>query len=90
MRPAIVFFGEQLPEEAWSAAVAACRACQAMLVVGTSALVHPGAMLPALAHDVGAKVVVVTLDPTFAVSWADTIVVGPAAEVVPSILQAVR
>jgi NAD-dependent deacetylase len=37
MRPAVVFFGEQLPPHAWQAAQEACIRCDAMLVVGTSA-----------------------------------------------------
>ncbi len=90
MRPAIVFFGEQLPTEAWKAAQTASLRCEAMLVVGTSAQVYPAAMLPALAHDVGSKIVVVTLDGSFVAPWADHTVVGPAAEVMPEILQVVR
>lgn len=87
MRPAIVFFGEQLPPDAWQASQTACSHCDAMLVVGTSAQIYPAAMLPMLAHDSGAKVVVVTLDTDFAARWADHIVVGPAATVVPQILR---
>ena len=86
MRPAIVFFGEQLPEGAWSAAQAAVLHCDAMLVVGTSAEVYPAAFVPQLAHDSGATVIVVTLDPAFRAPWADHIVLGAAAEVVPLIL----
>lgn len=86
MRPDIVFFGEQLPAEAWQQAQVASMHCHGMLVVGTSAQVYPAAMLPAVAHDSGAKVVVVTLDPRFEARWANQIVVGPAAEVVPAIV----
>lgn len=87
MRPAIVFFGEQLPQDAWDAAQTASMRCDAMLVLGTSAQVFPAAMLPMLAHDHGARVVVVTLDPTFSAPWADLIVVAPAVAAVPQILQ---
>jgi NAD-dependent deacetylase len=89
MRPAIVFFGEGLPPDAWKGAEQACLQCRAMLVVGTSAQVYPAAMLPSMAHNVGAKIVVVTLDPSFTAPWTDCVVVGPAAEVVPTILGAV-
>ncbi len=88
MRPAIVFFGEQLPPDAWEAAQNASIRCDVMLVVGTSATVYPAAMLPALAHETDATVIVVTLDPSFTASWVDQIVVGPAAEVVPRIVSA--
>lgn len=88
MRPDIVFFGEQLPTDAWQAAHAATGRCDAMLVVGTSAQVYPAALLPMLAHDSGATVVVVTLEADFAARWADHVIVGPAATVVPEILRA--
>ena len=44
-RPDIVWFGEMLPEETWERAVAAARRAEVMLVVGTSGLVNPAAML---------------------------------------------
>jgi ABC-type enterochelin transport system ATPase subunit len=44
-------------------------------------------MLPALAHETGAKIVVVTLDLDFHAVWADDIVVAPVARIVPEILQ---
>lgn len=90
MRPAIVFFGESLPAGAWKASEQACLRCQAMLVVGTSAQVYPAAMLPSLAHDAGARIIVVTMDPDFTADWVGDLVVGPATQVVPQILDAVR
>lgn len=88
MRPAIVFFGENLPPDAWQGAEQSCMRCQAMLVVGTSLEVYPAAMLPTVAHQIGAKIVIVTTDAKFTANWADCIVVGPAAQVVPEILAA--
>ncbi len=86
MRPAIVFFGESLPPDAWQSSEDACRRCDAMLVVGTSAQVYPAAMLPMIAHEAGAKIVVTTLDPKFRAAWANVLVVGPATQTVPAIL----
>lgn len=48
-RPDVVWFGEALPEDAWEAAQEAVAACDLLLVVGTSGLVHPAAALPAIA-----------------------------------------
>ncbi len=90
MRPAIVFFGEQLPVDAWESAQLAAARCDVMLVVGTSATVYPAALLPQLADDTGSKIVTVTMDPNFNAPWADIVVVGPAAAVVPQIVEAVR
>jgi NAD-dependent deacetylase len=46
LRPGVVWFGEELPREAWAQAEEAARDCDAFLVVGTSALVYPAAALP--------------------------------------------
>ena len=55
-RPAIVWFGEVLPQDVFAAAVDAARSCDLFLVVGTSAVVQPAASLAMLAADAGAQV----------------------------------
>ena len=47
LRPGVVWFGEMLPEDAIDAAERAARACELMLVVGTSGAVWPAAGLAA-------------------------------------------
>ncbi len=44
-RPDIVWFGEKLPPDIWTAAVAAAGRAEVMLVIGTSAMVNPAAQL---------------------------------------------
>ena len=48
LRPNVVLFGEMLPQEAWDAAIAAIRAADAVLVIGTSLQVAPVNQLPFL------------------------------------------
>lgn len=55
-RPDVVWFGEALPEDAWSAGVEALTRCDRVVVVGTSGLVQPAASLPALARELGKPV----------------------------------
>src|SRR5262245_6265045 len=43
LRPDIVWFGEALPEAIWETAMMAAYECDVLLVVGTSAVVHPAA-----------------------------------------------
>ncbi len=62
VRPGVVWFGEALPHTAWARAEAAVRGCDAMLVVGTSGVVHPAAGLPKLALALGKPVWVVNPD----------------------------
>ena len=63
-RPGVVWFGEGLPEDAWRESVAAARACDVLLVVGTSAVVYPAAGLAELARSHGAKVIEINIDET--------------------------
>ena len=63
-KPDITFFGEALPEEAFSGAGAlACRA-DVMLVLGTSLTVYPAAGLPRLTLRNGGRVFIVNAQPT--------------------------
>ena len=63
-RPAVVWFGEALPEEALQAALKAASQCDVMLVLGTSGLVQPAASLPLLALEAGAWVSEINPQPT--------------------------
>ena len=60
IRPGIVWFGEQLPDEPWQAAVDAVATADVLVVVGTSGIVYPAAGLPdvALAHSLVARGVI--------------------------------
>ena len=59
LRPDVVWFGENLPLAALDAARDAARACDLMLVVGTSGAVYPAAGLAHVARQAGARVVIV-------------------------------
>ena len=64
--------------------------CQVMLVVGTSATVHPAAMLPLLARDVGARVIEINPEPTpLTGTVSDYLIPGPAGRVVDALATAV-
>lgn len=82
-RPDVVWFGESLPGEALDAAFSAVRRCQMMLVIGTSALVHPAASLPVLALQQGARVVEINPQPTPLSAVVDEAIRAPAADAVP-------
>lgn len=83
VRPDVVWFGETLEPEVLGEAVEACRSCDLLLVVGTSALVQPAASLVPLAKGAGAKVVEVNLEPTPNTGLTDFFLLGPAGEILP-------
>ena len=85
-RPAVVWFGEALPEGAIEAAAQAAQTCDVMLVVGTAGAVWPAAGLAGLARQHGAKVVVVNPNPSEIDHEAQLCLRGTAATVLPLLL----
>jgi NAD-dependent deacetylase len=83
-RPDVVWFGESLPRRALEAAFDAAQRCQLMLVVGTSAAVHPAASLPLAALDRGAFVIEVNPEPTPLSAMVDQGMRAPAAQALPT------
>ena len=89
IRPGVVWFGEPLPESAWTAAVAAAEACDLLFSIGTSALVYPAAELPLRAARRGAVVVQVNPQPTGPDQLARFNLTGAAGHVMPLIVDRV-
>lgn len=87
LRPDVVWFGELLPEGILSRAYEEASRCEAMLVVGTSGLVSPAAILPQVAKDAGAFLIEVNLESTPLSSMADVSMRGAAASLLPKLLQ---
>lgn len=85
LRPHIVWFGEMLPRDVLDRAFALSSACEVMLVVGTSAVVHPAASLPLAAAENGAKIIEINPDPTPLSGYADYSLRGKAGDVLPAI-----
>jgi NAD-dependent deacetylase len=86
LRPGIVWFGEMLPTDQWERAVDAARTADVFMSIGTSALVYPAAGLVHLAHESGARVIIVNPDPTPADEFAAWILRGPAGEILPRLV----
>ncbi|MGC8917184.1 MAG: SIR2 family NAD-dependent protein deacylase [Thermoanaerobaculum sp.] len=89
-RPAVVWFGEPLPEEVFAQAELACLRADAMLVVGTSGVVWPAAGLVELAASSGAKVIEVNPEPSALASLAAVHIAAKAGEALPAVVAALR
>ncbi|HEX5143611.1 MAG TPA: Sir2 family NAD-dependent protein deacetylase, partial [Mycobacterium sp.] len=87
IRPDIVWFGEQLPDGPWEAAVGAVRSADLMVVVGTSGIVYPAAGLPELAAAQGTVVVEVNPEPTPLSESATVTLRESASTALPRLLQ---
>jgi NAD-dependent deacetylase len=84
LRPAVVWFGEALPEDELARATVAVGAADVLLVVGTSAVVYPAAGLIALARG---AVIEVNLEPTAASAGVTIGLYGKAGEILPELLR---
>ncbi|HTQ21692.1 NAD-dependent deacylase [Mycobacterium sp.] len=87
IRPDIVWFGEQLPQGPWQAAVEATEAADVMVVVGTSAIVYPAAGLPDLALSRGAAVIEVNPEATPLTDNATISIRESASRALPGLLE---
>jgi NAD-dependent deacetylase len=88
VRPGVVWFGENLPEDALRAAEIAARACDVLLVVGTSGAVWPAAGLAAVARRGGAHVAILNPSTTEIDDDAHERLAGTAAGLLPRLLAA--
>jgi len=83
LRPAVVWFGEELDKGVISAAFEAAEKADLFLVAGTSGVVQPAASLASVAARAGAFVVEVNTAPTPLSASADALLTGPAGEFLP-------
>ena len=86
VRPAVIWFGEMLPEDALRQAEQAASRCDVMLVVGTAGAVYPAAGLAHQARAVGAQVIIVNPPPSELDELAHLRLAGSAAQVLPRLL----
>ncbi len=86
MRPAVVWFGENLPGAVWKQAEAAATQAEVFLVVGTSAVVYPAASLIPLASRSRAIVIEINIEETAASHDVQIALRGPAAEFLPHLI----
>jgi NAD-dependent deacetylase len=87
LRPAVVWFGESLPRDVWLEAERLCAELDCLLVIGTSATVYPAAGLIGLVRDHGGRIVVVDPNASAASGTADVHLAGPAAGLLPPLLE---
>jgi NAD-dependent deacetylase len=89
MKPNVILFGEQLPQQAWYDAQRESRQCDLMLVAGSSLEVLPVAGLPMQAIDRGAHLVIMNNSVTYINVRADVVIKEDVADVLPVIAEQV-
>ena len=90
LRPDVVLFGEQLPEEALIRAFQLAESCDLMIVIGTSMVVYPASSLPLIALRRGAQVIEINPEETPLSSFEGTLSLrGTAGSILPEIVKVV-
>ena len=88
VKTATISFGQGMPEEPMARAQAETLACDLFLVLGSSLVVYPAAGFPLMAQENGARLVIVSRDPTEQDPLADLVLhdeIGPVmSSVVPA------
>jgi NAD-dependent deacetylase len=87
LRPAVVWFGETLPQHVWDEAQRICSTLDCLLVVGTSATVYPAASLIEIATAAGAKVISINTERSSSFGGEHIELVGPASVLLPELLE---
>jgi NAD-dependent deacetylase len=80
VRPDVVWFGENLPEDEWDHAVRAAGSADVFFSVGTSAVVYPAASIPQYARRSGAYCVEINPEPTPLWSSMNSVIQAKAGE----------
>jgi NAD-dependent deacetylase len=86
LKPAVVFFGEPLPEDVLKEASRRAKQCDLFIVVGSTLTVYPAAYLPDYALAAGAALVIVNLSATPIDDRADVVIRARAGEAMPAIV----
>jgi len=90
VKPNTILFGEAMPERETREAELRARRSDLFLVVGSSLVVHPAAMMPLHAKRAGARLVIVNLTETPHDPYADVLIPGKAGPVMAEILEGVK
>jgi len=90
LKPDTISFGQAMPVEEVKKAVELSRSCDFFMVVGSTLLVQPAALMPDYAKRNGAFLTIVNLSETPYDRVCDALIHGKAGQVLQEILQGIR
>jgi len=74
VKSATISFGQAMPQEAMRRALALAQECDLFIAIGSSLVVHPAASIPVIAHESGARLVILNREPTPLDGIADLVI----------------
>jgi len=90
IRPDVVWFGENLPEEEINLSVEAAKQSDFYFSIGTSGNVYPAAGLPGIAKRNGAFTLEINLERTLISDEFDITLTGKSGDILPEIVKLLR
>jgi len=90
IRPDVVWFGEPLPEAELECAFRETQRCDLLLVVGTSGLVQPAALLPSVAKEAGARLIEINIEDSAITPIVNLFIQGKSGEILPRIVKRIK
>ena len=91
LKPDVLFFGEPIPLEAMNKSFQLATVAEALMVVGTSALVSPANSLPAIAKEHHAKIIEINLEKTHLTETVtDVFLQDSTGEIISSLVEEIK
>ncbi len=90
LKPDVVFFGEELPQNTLIKAAEEAQKCDLLIVVGSSLVVYPAAYIPLYAKNSGAGIIIINLEPTEQDDIADVLINEPAGKAMTGIMDRLK
>ncbi len=91
LKPDAVFFGEAIPKDALNKSFRLASEAQALMVVGTSALVSPANTIPSVAKQNGAKIIEINKETTHLTGTiTDVFLQGEAGNILSLLVEEVK
>ena len=87
LKPSVIFFGEAIPMQALAESERLSNLADAILVIGTSAVVYPASSIPFIVKSNGGRVIEMNLESTgLTRSITDVFIQGPAGTTLPELI----
>jgi NAD-dependent deacetylase len=91
LKPDVVFFGEGIPSEALNLSFQLASKAEALMVVGTSALISPANTIPFITKRNGAKIIEINTERTHLTdSITDIFLMGSASNIISDLVASVQ
>ncbi|MEW5693198.1 MAG: NAD-dependent deacylase [Candidatus Hydrogenedentota bacterium] len=87
IRPDVVWFGENLPEDALDKSFKYINNCNIFFSIGTSGVVQPAASFPLMAKEKGAFLVEINLEPTLISAYTDISIYGKSGVILSELIK---